>query len=242
VTNEVVIADPQPRRSVRTNKGQPKISQLDQAVEAPKRRGKKAQKHQDDDEVVRCVCGATSAEGWDFAWIACDKCDVWQHNSCMGLSEFAEDTKKQDYWCELCEPNNHRELLDALARGEKPWEERNRNLLENGVKDTEMEEAKPKKTAKGGRRSKRYSEVKEEMPSQMEMSPPPAKTTMPPPAPASHSAEPSPVEPPTAPPPNQSAETEPTAKRETRRGSTRKRKASDAPEPEAKVRFNWISH
>ena len=54
--------------------------------------------------------------------ICCDKCEAWQHNDCMGITE-DEDHLPDKYLCELCGPKQHKPLLDAMKRGEKPWEE-----------------------------------------------------------------------------------------------------------------------
>lgn len=71
--------------------------------------------------------------------ICCDKCEVWQHNSCMGL---AEDYEADTYFCEQCKPSDHKDLLAAMARGEKPWEEVLRKF-----------EEKSRKKGKKGRKS-----------------------------------------------------------------------------------------
>jgi transcription initiation factor IIF auxiliary subunit len=54
------------------------------------------------------------------AMICCDKCSAWQHNQCMGLPE---DYEADVYFCEQCKPEEHKDLLNAIKRGEKPWEE-----------------------------------------------------------------------------------------------------------------------
>ena len=75
----------------------------------------------DDAGVVRCVCGVESEKGPpDF--ISCDACSVWQHNLCMDLP--LDTTLLPDhYLCEQCKPDDHQELLAAISRGEKPWED-----------------------------------------------------------------------------------------------------------------------
>ncbi|KAL2161846.1 hypothetical protein VTH06DRAFT_7630 [Thermothelomyces fergusii] len=126
------MSEPEPRRSVRATKGQHKaLEQLDQPIEIPKRRGgnKKAKKtapepEEPEEEIIRCVCGATEQdEDSGEPWIACDQCGAWQHNICMGMSQYTEDLPKE-YFCELCRPENHQELLAGIAKGEKPWEAR----------------------------------------------------------------------------------------------------------------------
>jgi Transcription factor S-II (TFIIS), central domain/SPOC domain len=39
------------------------------------------------------------------------------------LLPYPPDKAPDKYYCERCKPEDHRELLDAIARGEKPWEE-----------------------------------------------------------------------------------------------------------------------
>lgn len=77
--------------------------------------------------------------------IACDKCDAWQHNDCMGLPD---DYSPKKYFCEQCKPADHRELLAAIQRGEKPW-------LDAQIRREQQEQEKDskKKGKKGGRKS-----------------------------------------------------------------------------------------
>ncbi len=148
---------------MRSTKGQHKsLDQLDQSNDGTKKRGrksggKKLDEHQEDDteeEIIRCVCGATEQDADPGEpWIACDRCTAWQHNVCMGMSVYSEDLVK-DYYCEQCKPENHKELLEGMARGEKPWEERRRLYEEEKATD---------KRRKGGRKGKgkRNSDAKE---------------------------------------------------------------------------------
>lgn len=151
--------DPEPRRSVRSTKGvhSKALDEDGQALPKPraptKKAGKKAQKKEpepeeedEEEEIIRCVCGASSDEDEDSgeAWIGCESCMAWQHNVCMGVSSF-EDEIPENYYCEQCKPENHKELLEGMARGEKPWEERRR--IHN-------EEKERKRKKKGGRKPK----------------------------------------------------------------------------------------
>lgn len=52
--------------------------------------------------------------------ICCDSCEAWQHNKCLGLPE-GDFWDNKSYFCEQCKPEEHVELLAAMARGEKPW-------------------------------------------------------------------------------------------------------------------------
>ncbi|KAK5996495.1 Transcription factor BYE1-like protein [Cladobotryum mycophilum] len=153
----------EPRRSVRATKGQHTKAFDDLEPAAPKRRQtkktKKAQEKekeqsQDPEEIIRCVCGATEQdEDSGEAWISCETCFVWQHNVCVGVSSY-EDEIPDNYWCEQCKPENHKELLDGIARGERPWEARRK---------AHEEEAERKKKKGGRKKGKRVSDPKEDV-------------------------------------------------------------------------------
>ena len=149
---------------------------MDEAIAAPSPRPKKARKStakatpeptpseadNGADAIIRCICGATIEDPDDERMmICCDQCSSWQHNECMELDE-DEDALPDRYLCEICLPENHKELLDKVARGEKPWEER--------AKEKEREERERKgrrkkggKRGKSGRKSKAAPDAKEEV-------------------------------------------------------------------------------
>lgn len=185
VTDIESTGEHEPRRSVRTTKGQPtKPFDEIEPPAAPKRRqtkkSKKAREQEQEqeqeleqeegpeDELIRCVCGATEQdEDSGEAWIACETCGAWQHNVCVDVSSF-EDEIPEFYWCEQCRPQNHKELLASIARGEKLWEARRKKHeekvreLEEEEKEEEKESKKKKKGGKKGK-GKRASESKEEL-------------------------------------------------------------------------------
>lgn len=156
------------RRSGRATKGQHTKNIEEAEVPTPKRgaKGSKAKALKqtsteasppaDDAEeaIIRCICGYVEEdEDDDRTMVICDRCEAWQHNECMEISENSEDLPEQ-YYCELCRPQDHKELLAKVARGEKPWEER--------VKQRELEaEARKARRRKGGKKGKkgRLSEV-----------------------------------------------------------------------------------
>lgn len=157
------------RRSGRATKGQnPKNQDDGPDVATPKQRGKggrsKAQKKatpspppedDDDDAIIRCICGCVEEDKDDErVMVHCDNCKAWQHNECMEVAEDPADLP-DEYFCELCRPEDHVELLAKVARGEKPWEERARQ------REREEEERKARRR-KGGRKGKkgRASEIK----------------------------------------------------------------------------------
>lgn len=76
---------------------------------------------EEDDSVIRCVCGNQTDKPLGRMMICCDMCESWQHNDCMGITE-NEDELPENYLCERCAPDQHKDLLAAMNRGEKPWE------------------------------------------------------------------------------------------------------------------------
>ncbi|CAL3969580.1 unnamed protein product [Diplocarpon coronariae] len=158
----------EPRRSVRATKGQhPKMEDLDQTPEPKKKaakRSKKAQKEEEEEEpedgaeIIRCVCGAVETGAHDTEpWIACDDCDAWQHNVCVGIPIHKEDIPEH-YQCEQCNPAAHKELLEGLKRGIHLWEKR-RKAYQNSLKEAAVQ-GDPRK--KGKKKGKRASEPKNE--------------------------------------------------------------------------------
>ncbi|KPI40091.1 Transcription factor bye1 [Cyphellophora attinorum] len=155
-SNADCLSTDETRRSGRATKGQhtkDRDVDMNEAPAASKKKGtaKKASKKKEEEEPeekIRCVCGEYEEEtDIPRAMICCDNCDVWQHNDCMGFDEeYAPDT----YYCEECKPENHKKLLAAIKKGQKPWEA----AAKKRAALIEAEDAKKgKKGKKGGRKS-----------------------------------------------------------------------------------------
>ncbi|KAK6441660.1 lysyl-tRNA synthetase [Oleoguttula sp. CCFEE 5521] len=152
------MADESIRRSGRATKGQhTKASSSPAPVpkkgKAAKGKGKKGKatasqavsEADEDEERIRCICGNDDGED-KRAFIGCDACSVWQHNVCMGMSD-NDDEVPENYLCEQCNPADHVETVEALARGEQIWETRTRIYLS----EKKMSKSrKSKKESKGG--------------------------------------------------------------------------------------------
>ncbi|KAJ5702290.1 hypothetical protein N7488_009838 [Penicillium malachiteum] len=156
----------EPRRSGRATKGQHKNLEL---PDTPAKKGKgKGQKdksskasaeptpgpseggEEEEEEIIRCICGEyEEEEDVERDMICCDQCSAWQHNDCMGL-KFAKGEEPDQYYCEQCRPENHKELLAKIAKGEKPWEE----VAERRRQELEEKKSKRKKGKKGGRKNR----------------------------------------------------------------------------------------
>ena len=117
------------RRSHRATKGQYTKERdiIEDAAPPKKGRGKGAKakvqeaEDEEDDAKIRCICGEYDEEEEESrTMICCDNCEAWQHNDCMLLPDGFSPEK---YFCEQCKPEDHKDLLAAIERGEKPWEE-----------------------------------------------------------------------------------------------------------------------
>jgi cytochrome c556 len=145
----------EPRRSGRATKGQyTKDRDIDD--DAPKKKGrgkgtkaKEPEVQDEDDEIIRCVCGHyEEEEDMQRDMICCDNCSAWQHNDCM-LLPYPPDQAPDQYYCEQCRPKDHKELLAAIAKGEKPWEE----VAKKREAAIAEKASKKKKGGKKGRKS-----------------------------------------------------------------------------------------
>ncbi|KAJ5905878.1 uncharacterized protein N7473_002794 [Penicillium subrubescens] len=170
-STELTMKPDEPRRSGRATKGQHKNLEL---PDAPSKKGKsKSPKDSKDksskasaeptpgpsdgeeEEIIRCICGEyEEEEDVERDMICCDQCSAWQHNDCMGLT-FAKGQEPDQYYCEQCKPENHKALLDKIAKGEKPWEE----VAERRRQEAAEKKSKRKKGKKGGRKSQGKTEV-----------------------------------------------------------------------------------
>ncbi|KAL8951322.1 MAG: hypothetical protein Q9222_002687 [Ikaeria aurantiellina] len=157
------------RKSNRATKGQHTKNFEAKDTPTPKSRGKgkgsKAAKkasseptppeEDEEDAIIRCICGYVEEdEDDDRKMIVCDSCEAWQHNECMEQS-LDDNELPEQYFCEQCRPDLHRDLLAKIARGERPWEE-----LAKRRQQEEEEKARRRKSKKG--KKGRPSDIKPE--------------------------------------------------------------------------------
>lgn len=95
---------------------------------------------EDENALIRCVCGVEEDDGGRMM-ICCDNCSAWQHNDCMGITE-DENKLPDNYLCEQCAPEQHKDLLAAMARGEKPWEDKKKGKKGKGAKKGKGKQSK----------------------------------------------------------------------------------------------------
>ena len=120
--NQDVLDEPAPAPApAQKPKTQPKADKKGQgrAKGEAARANSSQSAEKDGEDVIRCVCGdQRDIRGREM--ICCDSCAAWQHNKCLDLPE-GDYWEGKDYYCEQCRPEDHQDLVAAMARGEKPW-------------------------------------------------------------------------------------------------------------------------
>ncbi|KAK0461063.1 uncharacterized protein EV420DRAFT_1267381 [Desarmillaria tabescens] len=76
-----------------------------------------AGEEEEEQGITRCVCGSTGEDDPDAGefMVQCETCKVWQHGLCMGY-ESEDQLQNDDYYCELCRPDLHADLLKKKPR------------------------------------------------------------------------------------------------------------------------------
>jgi hypothetical protein len=120
-------------------KGQPKgRGDVPRAQSAQSEEQGDEEEEEEDDAIIRCVCGdQRDIRGRQM--ICCDKCEAWQHNKCLGLLE-GDYWEDKTYYCERCKPEDHQDLLAAMARGEKPWARKKGSKAKPRPSDIKLED------------------------------------------------------------------------------------------------------
>ncbi|KAH7381228.1 SPOC domain-containing protein [Phaeosphaeria sp. MPI-PUGE-AT-0046c] len=109
-------------------------------AETPRAQSAQSEEQDDDEDnaIIRCVCGdQRDIRGRQM--ICCDSCEAWQHNKCLSLPE-GDYWEDKTYYCEQCRPQDHTELLAAMARGEKPWARKKGSKPKPRPSDVKLEE------------------------------------------------------------------------------------------------------
>lgn len=121
-------------------KGQPKGNAVRaQSTQSAEAEEEDEEEEEEEDAIIRCVCGdQRDIRGRQM--ICCDMCEAWQHNKCLGLPE-GDYWDNKSYFCERCKPEQHEELLAAMARGEKPWARKKGSKPKPRASDVKQEAA-----------------------------------------------------------------------------------------------------
>jgi hypothetical protein len=131
-------AAPEKKGQAHSKKGQAK----GQAQRAQSTQSAEQEDEEEEDAIIRCVCGdQRDIRGRQM--ICCDSCAAWQHNKCLSLPE-GDFWEGKDYYCEQCKPEDHQELLAAMARGERPWARKKGSKAKPRPSDVKQEVASEK--------------------------------------------------------------------------------------------------
>ncbi|KAL3427804.1 PHD-finger domain-containing protein [Phlyctema vagabunda] len=67
-----------------------------------KRRALEEIEEEDDDWIFDCICGAYGKIDDGTHSIACDKCNIWQHSKCVGVTQTAAERDDFHFICQTC--------------------------------------------------------------------------------------------------------------------------------------------
>ncbi|KAF2849564.1 hypothetical protein T440DRAFT_508715 [Plenodomus tracheiphilus IPT5] len=131
-----------PSKPEKKAEGPVKGGKKGQAVRAQSTQSAEQEDDEEEDALIRCVCGdQRDIRGRQM--ICCDTCEAWQHNKCLGLPE-GDFWNNKNYYCEICKPEDHVELLAAMSRGEKPWARKKGSKPKPRPSDVKLETASEK--------------------------------------------------------------------------------------------------
>lgn len=72
---------------------------------------------EEEDWIFDCICGAYGQIDDGTHSIACDKCNIWQHSKCVGVSQIEADREDFSFVCKTCE---RRALDEERAKNRPP--------------------------------------------------------------------------------------------------------------------------
>ncbi|KAF1940364.1 hypothetical protein EJ02DRAFT_406666 [Clathrospora elynae] len=147
--NQDVLDEPSPASKAKAQPAPEKKGQAQVKKGLSKGQAARAQstpsadaEEEEEDAVIRCVCGdQRDIRGRQM--ICCDICTAWQHNKCLALPE-GDFWEGKDYYCEQCRPEDHEDLLAAMARGERPWARKKGSKAKPRPSDIKQETASEK--------------------------------------------------------------------------------------------------
>ncbi|KAI9171903.1 hypothetical protein HJFPF1_01394 [Paramyrothecium foliicola] len=100
--------------SLNVASGKSRMSERQRHVEISKNR--EALKHLDDEEdwVFDCVCGMYGHVDDGTHSVSCEKCNIWQHSKCLGISEEDADRPDFHFVCTMC--HRREDIVNGKAK------------------------------------------------------------------------------------------------------------------------------
>ena len=83
--------------------GQGRLSERHLKAEIEKKKQALEQLAEEEDWIFDCICGAYGQIDDGTHSIACDKCNIWQHSKCVGVSQAEADREDFHFVCSTCQ-------------------------------------------------------------------------------------------------------------------------------------------
>ncbi|TGO24208.1 hypothetical protein BPAE_0108g00010 [Botrytis paeoniae] len=88
--------------SRKVGSGEGRLSERHLKAEIEKKKQALEQLNEEDDWIFDCICGAYGQIDDGTHSIACEKCNIWQHSKCVGVSEAEADSEDFEFICTTC--------------------------------------------------------------------------------------------------------------------------------------------
>ncbi|KAE8453803.1 hypothetical protein EG329_009315 [Mollisiaceae sp. DMI_Dod_QoI] len=89
--------------SKKLESGEARLSERHLKAEIERKKQALKELTEEEDWVFDCICGAYGQIDDGTHSIACDKCNVWQHSKCVGVSQSEADREDFHFICKTCE-------------------------------------------------------------------------------------------------------------------------------------------
>jgi hypothetical protein len=89
--------------SKKIGSGEGRLSERHLKAEIERKKQALEELAEEEDWIFDCICGAYGQIDDGTHSIACDKCNIWQHSKCVGVSETDADSEDFSFVCKTCE-------------------------------------------------------------------------------------------------------------------------------------------
>lgn len=88
--------------SKKVGSGEGRLSERHLKAEIERKKQALEQLNEEEDWIFDCICGAYGQIDDGTHSIACEKCNIWQHSKCVGVSETEADREDFEFICTTC--------------------------------------------------------------------------------------------------------------------------------------------
>ncbi|KAI9644919.1 hypothetical protein NHQ30_006953 [Ciborinia camelliae] len=89
--------------SKKVGSGEGRVSERHLKAEIEKKKQALEELNEEEDWIFDCICGAYGQIDDGTHSIACEKCNIWQHSKCVGVSEAEADREDFQFICTTCQ-------------------------------------------------------------------------------------------------------------------------------------------